>query len=233
VTGITEVPRMKIIGINGFKRSGKGETANAVFDRHPGIVYEVGFSDKLKIMAAQSLGFEGTPRELIALMDEAKIDWDLQVIKEIMPAGQVTGRGVWHDLTFREYLQNLGTRCRELFGADFWVDQVLPRPATWSPDPGEDAQSIEALLNQNTLQGMYPDVEVLTIADLRFPNEAKRVHALGGVVWEIVRPGVESDGNASEQPLPRELVTRTIVNDGTLEQLAEKVQVAMKEDNLV
>jgi hypothetical protein len=50
---------------------------------------------------------------------------------------------------------------------------------------------------------------------------------LGGETWEIVRPGLESDGHSSENPLPRELVTRVIVNDGTVDDLREKVVAAL------
>lgn len=163
-------------------------------------------------MAARALGFvDLSPRECIALMDEYKEDAWIQAWLA----------GALHtDLTGREYLQHFGNEARLLFGDSFWVDQVLPRPAT---HPSREFREDE---NQFALAGMYPDVDVVTITDLRYPNEAQRVLNLGGEVWEIERPGLESDGHASEQPLPRELVTRTLPNVGTLADLGREVQAA-------
>lgn len=105
-------------------------------------------------------------------------------------------------LSGRQYLQNLGNEARTVFGENFWVDQVLPR------EP----------LN---------DTSTLVISDVRYPNEAERIRALGGVVWEVVRPGVDSDGHVSEQPLPRELISYQINNNSSLAQLADHVEAAL------
>jgi hypothetical protein len=215
---------MQIIGINGFKRSGKGETALAIAD----VVGEeafgfkvtkgVGFADKLKIMAARALGFSGPDEDMIALMDEAKEQWLFNL----------TGGGhfgdpeiVFHELTGRQYLQNFGNEAREIFGDTFWIDQVLPKVPYITPT-GTPQQVVDI-----TLQAKYPKVDVLCITDLRYENEADRVLSLGGVVWEVIRPNTESDGHASEQVLPRELVTRQIDNSGDLMSLRFEVEKAL------
>lgn len=117
------------------------------------------------------------------------------------------------EITGRQYLQNLGVGARDVLGVNFWIDQVLPldslkRDQIWAGDSG------------------LPEWGVVT--DVRFPNEAQRVLDLGGQVWEIVRPGLESDGHASEIPLPREHVTRTILNDGTITQLDGRVEDVLR-----
>jgi len=211
-----------LVGINGFKRSGKGEAAlalNSIWPAPEEIVYGVGFADKLKIMAALALGFERPPRDLIALMDEAKEEWDMAVLK------RNGSHLIYHELSGREYLQNFGNQARNQFGANFWIDQVLPVPCEHVP--GMDAMDHD-MQNQLSLSRMYPSVAVVAITDLRYTNEAERVKALGGVVWEVKRPGVASDGHASEQPLPRELVDWTINNAGTLDDLEEAVAQAME-----
>jgi hypothetical protein len=211
-----------LIGINGFKRAGKGETGNAIFDYHPGVVYQVGFADKLKIMAARALGFDRPPKDLIELMDSMKetalihVEYDDPEVLEDM---------ILHDLSGREYLQNFGNDARQLFGDTFWIDQVLP-PAPDFSDPLE-------LPNDVALAERYPDVDLVAITDLRYPNEAQRVLDLGGEVWEVVRPGLVSDGHASEQPLPRELVSVQINNDGDLEALRAKVWTLLAQRGLV
>jgi hypothetical protein len=70
-------------------------------------------------------------------------------------------------------------------------------------------------------------VDCVAITDLRYPNEAQRVLDLGGEVWEVVRPGLVSDGHASEQTLPRDLVTLTIENDSDVADLQLKVRTLL------
>lgn len=101
--------------------------------------------------------------------------------------------------TGRSFLQCYGTEAhREVFGDDFWLDAVLPE--------GRE------------------DFDVLVIPDVRFENEARRIIDRGGEVWRIERPDLSAnDTHASELPLPPELVSATIVNDGTLDVLRWKV----------
>src|SRR4051794_29991815 len=99
----------RIIGINGFKRTGKGETASALERVAPFPVATLGFADKMKVFAALSLGFsrDRSDEELIALMDEAKEQWIIDVTDQVTPdnINAVRPQGPFHDLTGREYLQ--------------------------------------------------------------------------------------------------------------------------------
>ena len=64
--------------------------------------------------------------------------------------------------------------------------------------------------------------------DVRFPNEAATVQALGGELWAVLRPGCSDDsGHRSEAGLPGVTFTRTIVNDGTLEYLRRHVEAGL------
>lgn len=205
---------MHLIGINGFKRSGKGTVANivaALYNDGDATVKGVGFADKLKILAARSLGLTALSEQgCVDLMDEFK---EFGLIDYYNATLTING-----NLTGREYLQNIGNEARGIFGDTFWIDMVLPDPAAvegWDSDRG--------LL----LERRYPGVDCLCITDLRYPNEAERVKALGGVNWEVIRPGVESDGHASEQTLPRDLVDYVIDNSGSLADLELAVERAM------
>lgn len=187
---------MQLIAVNGFKRSGKGTVAGFIEELSPEKhVVGVGFADKLKVLASRSLGYtELSDQECIEKMDDFKEDGWVSSGHELPT----------YDITGRQYLQNIGNEARQIFGDSFWIDQVLPNPAFiegWGDANGE------------ALERRYPGVDILVITDLRYPNEAERVKSLGGVVWEVVRPGLESDGHASEQPLPRHLVDATIKND--------------------
>lgn len=219
---------MRLIGINGLKHSGKDTVYQIIARDHTqpgaeGRVERRAFADKLKIMAALALGFDRPEDELIALMDEAKEKWIISLIKE-----DLTGLADWenypefHRLTGREYLQNFGNHARRVFGDTFWVDQVL--------NP-EDFDSVWTTIGRNIEgardTGVLPAIGVIT--DVRYPNEAQATLDNGGEVWELIRPGLESDGHVTEKPLPRHLVTRVIHNDGSLADLARSVGAAIVE----
>jgi hypothetical protein len=203
---------MHLIGINGFKTSGKDTTYQIVRDLQSEVnVGRAAFADKLKIMAAKALGFERPDSDLIALMDQCKELWTISV--QDRPEGFTQE---FHYLTGREYLQYFGGKAREVFGDTFWIDQVLP------------ADDLMEITKDRALEARYPGIDILCITDVRYPNEAERVRALGGVVWEVVRPGLESDGHGSEKPLPRELVNFVIRNDGDLTYLRSEVKRALE-----
>ena len=97
----------------------------------------------------------------------------------------------------RVLLQRLGSDVgREMFGEDFWVGQAF--------------------------KGLKDESYVFT--DVRFPNEAEAIRGRGGVVWNVVRPGVGvANGHVSECALDGFVFDETVVNDGSLEDLEGKV----------
>jgi hypothetical protein len=110
--------------------------------------------------------------------------------------------GSWEGLKVRApgvrvLLQRFGTDVgRELFGEDFWVEQAF--------------------------RGLGDEDVVFT--DVRFPNEAEAIRGRGGVVWNVVRPGVGvANGHVSESALAGFVFDETILNDGSLEDLKGKV----------
>lgn len=58
------------------------------------------------------------------------------------------------------------------------------------------------------------------VDDNRFSNEGEMLQSIGAPIIEITRPGRDySPEHASEAGLPRHLITATVANDGTPEQL--------------
>lgn len=218
---------MRLIGINGFKYSGKDTTHQIIDSLEPNVL-RAAFADKLKIMAAKALGFDRSDEELIKLMDSFKetaifrISYDDP--EHYDPAAHYGAKTTvplaLHTLTGRQYLQWFGESARQVFGDTFWIDQVLPAPAIGNGLNND-------LFNEESLKHRFPNVDILCMPDTRHPNEAERILALGGEVWEIKRPGIVSDGHTTEQPLPRELITRTINNDGGLPDLEREVEIAL------
>ena len=104
----------------------------------------------------------------------------------------------------RQLLQTLGTEWgRMCVGRDVWL-----RVAFWRWE-----------------QAAAAGAAVIVVPDVRFENEARMIRGQGGEVWMIHRPGVEPvAAHESEAGLPLRLIDRLIVNDGTADQLRERVE---------
>lgn len=101
----------------------------------------------------------------------------------------------------RELLQRFGTDVgRTLYGDSFWVDRVA---------------------NQIVDGGKY------VISDVRFPNEAKMVHDLGGQVWRIRRDGTGAvNSHISDTGIDSLTIDGAIPNGGTLDHFRDLVLLA-------
>lgn len=118
---------------------------------------------------------------------DKKEDVEIWVAHDFFPNEQPSTHVI---LSWREFLQRFGTEMgRETFGWDFWVNLALPD---------------------------FPLVDTV-ITDVRFDNEAGRIMRFGGSVYEITRPGHESDGHVSEEGIDRDLIMGTIHNDGDMD----------------
>ncbi len=113
------------------------------------------------------------------------------------------------DLSPRRIIQLLGTESvRDVFGLDTWVKRAQ--------------LSVEMLLECEKLEPLASDALIFT--DTRFDNEAQWIKRSGGIIIEIVRPGLAGvEAHRSEQGLPPELVDAVLLNDGTLDDLRVKV----------
>jgi hypothetical protein len=102
----------------------------------------------------------------------------------------------------RHMMQTLGTEWgRACIHPDFWV--MIARAET---------------------QRIMADGRSVVIDDVRFPNEATMIRDLGGELWRIERPGIAYNGDhESEGGLEDITPDRVIVNDGTIDQLLEKI----------
>lgn len=67
----------------------------------------------------------------------------------------------------------------------------------------------------------------IVIADVRFPDEAQLIRDLGGIVIQLERqqPALAFDlSHESENGLPNHLIDHVIQNNGTLDELVQRVQ---------
>lgn len=118
-------------------------------------------------------------------------------------------------LSPREALQTLGTEWGRACYPDIWAELGIRR-----------ARAAEHLAGS------------VVFTDTRFVNEAARIRAAGGEVWRVRRPSADSviTAHASETEMNsremEELVTLTLHNNGSLEELRKQVQIRAHERRL-
>lgn len=137
-----------------------------------------------------------------------------RVLGEEWMTFQLTRREEYRPYTVREVLQRVGTEAmRNQIHQNVWVNALFseykPISTGWlySPD-------------------IYPK---WVITDVRFPNEAKAIKDRGGIVIRVNRGGDQAaEGlHPSETALDDYEFDEVIINDGTLEDLKEKVRTIL------
>jgi len=133
-------------------------------------------------------------------------------------------------LTPRTLLQILGTECgRDIIHPNIWVNSLMNEyqiigGKLISPEEGEEWTS------------KYHEYPNWIITDCRFPNELEAVKNKGGITIKVVRPHgytnpdtgeykeVPISYHSSEIALDDSKFDYTIYNDGTIDELIEKVR---------
>lgn len=191
-----------LIGLTGKAGSGKDTACQLIRGYFAGerSFERRAFADKLKISAARNFYPTCTQEDGLDFCNWLKENEEHRI--QVVDNGEIVS-----DISGRQFLQRYGTEAhREVFGQEFWLDAILP--------------------SKNSSYGLYNDV---IVTDVRFPNEADRVHECGGVVWEIIRRDEDTDSHASEASLPRHMVDKVFKNNRTKEELREKLIKAVNE----
>jgi len=107
----------------------------------------------------------------------------------------------------RYMAQIIGTECgRNLFRQDIWIKR--------------------AEVEYNKYRDNF-NAGGMVIPDIRFENEAVWIQKMGGTLIHITRPDYDGDvgtaGHASEAGYSDNLKDYTVINDGTIEDLYEKI----------
>lgn len=120
-------------------------------------------------------------------------------------------------MTYREFLQKLGTDAlRDGLHTDVWVNALF---ADYKPE-------------STGYNYFYPQ---WVITDMRFPNEMEAVEEREGLTIRVVRNNgtraIDINPHASETALDDAVFDYEIINDGTIEDLVEKVrEILIKEE---
>lgn len=110
--------------------------------------------------------------------------------------------GLW--VSYRELAQTLGTEwARECLCDNFWLKVAY-----------------------NHMQTIKSDY--IVISDVRFANEAQWVRNMGGILWQIDRPGLDPvREHISESDTFK--IDKRLQNDGSLSDLVSKIDYALGE----
>lgn len=173
-----------IVGFTGLAGSGKDTAAKYLvekygFERHA-------FADKLKDAVAALMFI---PREDVDIFKEVVTDYGACRASVLL----LIDNECEYEFQWREFLQRFGTEMgRQVFGNDFWVNQLMSGYA----------------------------VTDWAISDVRFENEASAIQDAGGVVVKLIRPGTDvGDTHVSEAGLYDDSIDHVILNDGSLSDL--------------
>ncbi len=184
-----------LIAFSGFKTAGK-DAAAAV------LINEYGFKKIALADPVRDLAYAINP-----IIESGEDEFFLRPATPTIRLRDLIDKFGW-DYCKNEYpevrrlMQAVGTEGgRNLFGENFWVDQL-----------------------GNRVSDLNSDDSRYVLTDARFRNEGEFVQNNGGTLVWIDRPGLEPDGHASESGELREIADYIIRNDSTIEELQEDVR---------
>lgn len=121
----------------------------------------------------------------------------------------------WGGITPRYILRKLGTEAARGIHADVWV-------RLW-------ARQLAGIPVQ-VVQGREPVTVIVTVTDVRFPNELAAIRNRGGRVYWIDRPGLVPSEHDSDNSVTAEMCDRVIYNHTTLYDFGEAVRAVVLAD---
>jgi len=244
---------MALIGINGNMGSGKDTVGNiAQFLLHTEGVWDRKYWDDLQKRSIKGVGhnwqnyweikkFAGKLKLIATLLTGVPIEkWEDQEFKEtymsedwvyskqVMECDENNDDGfITIPLTYREFLQKLGTEAiRNGLHTNTWVN------ALFANYKAENSWLNVQLSEKPEL--LYPN---WIITDMRFPNEYEAIKAKGGICVRVIRESNKNVDNSlvhsSELALQHYNFDYIITNNGTIEELTEKVQEMLKHFKLL
>lgn len=173
------------------------------------------FAGKLKAMGSL---LTGIPVGKFEDQDFKKTNLGPEWSYELVGEDWVDGKPALVPMTVRTLLQKLGTEAmRDGLHTNVWVNALFAdyQPIGWEPE----------------------DVSNWIITDMRFPNELEAVKDRGGITIRVTRDNgtraIDIDPHPSETALDNSTFDYEIVNDGTIKELAEKVQIILIKEGIL
>jgi hypothetical protein len=125
-------------------------------------------------------------------------------------------------MTYREFLQKLGTEAmRDGLHTNVWVNALFA-----------DYKHSKTCNCKKGCRCAH-DLPNWIITDMRFPNEMEAIVEKGGITIRVVRPGTAVGTHPSETALDDAYFDHVISNDGTIEDLVEKVRQVLTIERII
>lgn len=242
-----------IIGINGKIGSGKDTVGSIIqyltlrhkqlpkgFDSERDVVSFNDFKTSINYNLSdwQIKKFAGKLKQTASLLTGVPMEMfeDQEFKKQEMPECwnklQQSGRSkAVVPMTYRLFLQELGTEAmRNGLHSNVWVNALF---ADYHPTPNKsmDESFMEQFVTGSS--EIHYTLPNWIITDMRFPNEMKAVVEKSGITIRVVRPGTAQGTHPSEIALDDATFDYEIINDGTIEDLIEKVKAILTKEKII
>ena len=229
-----------LIGIHGVKRAGKDTSAHFIKEwagaSEPAFTtFKRGFADKAKWAYARQFYPKITMAAAIKWVDTFK-ESTAQIFFPDPSLASDDSEWEYNPVPFRLGMAQFATDgARDIYGDDFWADQLLPL-GMMEHDPYPNWVTEFEIHDP---EGPRP-ADICLITDLRFENEVTRIHEVGGKCLKIKRREAEEavieearrqgrEVHRSELGLPDELFDYVINNDDNDMDKAKQRTIAIME----
>lgn len=134
-------------------------------------------------------------------------------------------------MSVRELLQKLGTEAmRDGLHTNVWVNALFADYKAMPNKTMDESFMEQFVTGSSAISYTYPN---WIITDMRFENELEAVVNKGGITIKVIRPGTLEGTHPSEVALDGFIMHYEIINDGTLEDLVEKVREILIKEKLI
>lgn len=225
-----------IIGISGYKGSGKDTVAKFITGRFPWFLsgwYRVSLADPVRSTASVVYGFK--IKDMIHPVRKEEVDeiWGIKRRTALINIGQGMRKAVSDDI----WIKAARVRMKDIA----YRHKIIGHVITW----GAFASTLSAILcilagGKPITCGLITALSLLMIVwaylrprnarfvvpDVRFMTEYSWIYSVGGELWCVYKPGVVWD-NTEIESLPNDpgLFTRTIQNSGTKRKLKKVTRI--------
>ena len=230
---------MLLIGISGHKQSGKDTTVDTVRRMLAGAsvpIERISLADPLKEELAEFLSSNSGQIVFDFFMENVlDPDTQIEIIQSIFPK-IIMGKGVnaFNSTTGQDYRKSWfldllsKEEYLEIFNDPDRKNRFRKLMQWWGTDfrrATEDdywrRKGIEAI---KKLDAYWQGQCILFVPDIRFPDEAKMIKELGGLMFRVERPTTEVDSHPSETLMDNYVGFDYVLdNSGTLEQFYTEV----------
>lgn len=213
-----------IIGISGRIGSGKDTVGKIIqdltknsYDQSPWKIKK--FAGKLKQIVSLLTGIPVEDLERQEVKDSV-LGPEWNKLLPPLPGKPENVVGEYRPYTVRELLQRIGTEAmRDQIHPQVWVNALFN-------DYKQHSMALTSIPPINVSESKW------LITDVRFPNEAQAIKDRGGIVIRVSRGHPKENEHTSETALDNYLFDVTIDNNGTLEDLTEKIGQVLIDHNL-